>query len=345
MEKNKKNFNDRRWKLDEIPNTVMIETVIGCNLRCEMCPVPNSTILMNGRQTTTMSSNTFLKILEEISDKPRKLHLNQMGEPLLNKSIDQFVALSKKAGHFVSLTTNGTLMDGDISRKLILAGIDHVTFSIDGYEEKTYESIRIGANYNKVRSNIEYYSRLRNELKKKTTIQIDCILSELTKNEINTMYNYWKNKVDIFNVIPLDDWSGKHKLPNRFGLRNSVTEGQQYNKRYPCDLLWTSIAISAEGYLMYCCHDYKLLSNLPNVNENPLKEIWKTNLSEERRKHIKEEIDSDPCLHCDAWKTRRSYFYKSSEFLTEIGTILPPKFRFRAKKLFQKITRSFTGCS
>lgn len=132
---------------------------MGCNLRCEMCPVPQSKLLMNGRQTTVMSMTTFCKILDAIADKPRRLHLNQMGEPLLNKSISEFVGISKKAGHIVSLTTNVSLMNNDIARKLLLAGIDHVTFSIDGYEAKTYESIRIGANYEKVRSNVEEFSR------------------------------------------------------------------------------------------------------------------------------------------------------------------------------------------
>ncbi len=170
MELNKKYFNHRKWHCNEIPDSIRIETVIGCNLRCEMCPVPQSKLLMNGRTTTMMSSETFCKILSEIADKPRKLHLNQMGEPLLNKSISEFVALSKKAGHIVSFTTNGSLMNDDIARKLLMAGIDHVTFSIDGYEAQTYENIRIGANYEKIRSNVEQFSRLRDDLNKNTTI-------------------------------------------------------------------------------------------------------------------------------------------------------------------------------
>lgn len=307
----KKYFNHRESHFSDMPNSILIETVMGCNLRCEMCPVPQSKLLMNGRTATMMSLSTFQKILDQIGDKPRRLHLNQMGEPLLNKSICEFVALSKKAGHNVSFTTNGTLMNEDISRQLLMAGIDQVTFSVDGYKATTYESIRIGANYERVRSNVEGFCRLRNELNKHTAIHIDCILSDLTKFEIASMQNYWKGKVDSVNTIPLDDWAGKYELPSKFGLRNWQARISG-DARYPCDLLWTTSAISAEGYVMYCCHDYKLLSSLPNVNEMPFGKIWEDNVSEERKKHVDGMIDSDPCLHCDAWKTRQPYFRQPS---------------------------------
>lgn len=317
----KKYFNHRESHFSELPNSILIETVMGCNLRCEMCPVPQSKLLMNGRAAAGMSLSTFQRILDQIGDKPRRIHLNQMGEPLLNKSICEFVALAKKDGHEVSFTTNGTLMDEEISRKLLMAGIDHVTFSVDGYEKTTYESIRIGANYERVRSNIEGFCRLRNELSKHAVVHIDCILSDLTKSEIAPMQNYWKGKVDSVNIIPLDDWAGKHELPGKFGLRNRRTKTSG-NVRYPCDLLWTTTAISAEGCVMYCCHDYKLLSKLPNINERSLGEIWKDNVSEERRKHARGVIDRDPCLHCDAWKTRQPYFRDPSLIQICADTIL-----------------------
>ena len=92
-----------------------------------------------------MTTDVFRGILDDVSEKPRLLHLNLMGEPLLNQEISEFVVLSKKAGHHVTLTTNGTLMNERISRNLLMAGVDHVTFSIDGIEARTYETIRIGA--------------------------------------------------------------------------------------------------------------------------------------------------------------------------------------------------------
>ncbi len=157
------------------------------------------------------------------------------------------------------------------------------------------------------------------------------------------MQDYWKGKVDMVNVIPLDDWAGKHKLLRKFGSRNWVGRIQD-SERYPCDLLWTTMAISAEGYVMYCCHDYKLLSNLSNVNEKPLGKIWKDEVSKERRKHVEKTIDKDPCLHCDAWKTRQPYFRQDS-LVRIIAKIIPNKYYYGVKKLIQSITRRSTGRS
>ena len=283
----------------------MIETVMGCNLRCEMCPVPQSKLLMNGRKTTFMSLSTYTNILNEIADEPRNIHLNQMGEPLLNKNICEFVGLAKKDGHSVSLTTNGTLMNEFFALKLLENDIDSVTFSLDGFQASTYEKIRRGAVYDEVRKNIELFCEHKQKLNKKTKICIDCIESDLTRGEIQDMKKYWRNKVDTINILRLDNWAGKYKLPAQFGKRNPSLYNKK-TKRYPCNLLWNTIAISAEGNAMYCCHDYCLLSNLPNVNELSLKNIWAEFISVERNKHVENKITSEHCLHCDAWKTRSS---------------------------------------
>jgi len=328
-------FNRREWVLRDLPDLIMIESVMGCNLRCGMCPVPQSKTTMNGRAHAVMSPETFRRVLDGISDRPHSIFLNQMGEPLLNKSICEFVALAKAAGHTVAITTNGTLMREDVARGLLSAGIDHVTFSVDGFTAKTYESIRVGADYERVRANIEMFCRLRDDLNKATYIQIDCILSDLTKSEIPLMKSYWKSKVDCFRVIPLDDWSGKLELPKMFGLRNWAAKVSG-GGRYPCDLLWTTMAISAEGCVMYCCHDYKLTSGLENVNEMPLKEIWARGLSEERRKHAQGLIDKEPCLHCVAWKTRQPAFSQ----LHILANLLSVKQRFLLQKVRQSLART-----
>jgi radical SAM protein with 4Fe4S-binding SPASM domain len=261
-----------------------------------------------------------------------------MGEPLLNKNICEFVALSKKMGHTVSFTTNGTLMKQYLAEELLIAGIDRVTFSIDGYNASTYENIRIGANYDKVRQNVESFCLLKRSLNRPTTVQIDCILSDITRSEIPSMKDYWNGKVDCFNAIPLDDWAGKLELPGKFGLRNWMPRMLGHS-RYPCDLLWTTMAISAEGNVMYCCHDYKLLSNLPNVNEQPLRMIWKTKVSEERRNHVESRIGREPCMDCNAWKTRTPYYYQVPSLFKNVISHISVRHKAVIKRVFMGLIR------
>ena len=173
-------FNNRIFDFDEIPNYILLETFMGCNLRCAMCPVPNSVQSMNGRTPTAMSREVFSEIISQVSDKPRSIHLTQLGEPLLNPNIVDFVNQAKENGHKVGLTTNGTRMTTDMARGLLQAGLDLVIFSFDGATKNTYESIRKGAQYENVLNNIRYFSSLARQKGVQCRIQVDCIISDLT---------------------------------------------------------------------------------------------------------------------------------------------------------------------
>lgn len=321
------NFNRRKINLDEIPQIVQIETVMGCNLKCEMCPVPRSKEEMAGRLPKIMTPETFQNIISEIRDKPRNLHLNQMGEPLLNKHICNFVRSAKKDGHSVAFTTNGLLLTTDIAKELLASKIDRIIFSVDGFEADTYEKIRIGSNYEKVKNNILMICSMKKKLQCKTKFQIDCILSDLTKNETQKMKEFWGNQVDALNFIPLDDWGGNFDLPPNFGLEKKAPQGP---KRYPCDLLWTTVNISAEGNVMYCCHDYKLESKLSNVNNKRLSQIWKEEVFKERKKHVTGKIDAPPCASCEAWLTR------PEKYSFSLGNFIPTRAKNILKRLLRK---------
>lgn len=322
-------FNQRRYGFGELPQSVMIETVMGCNLRCAMCPVPTARETMGGRSHTLMSLETFRAVLDEVSDEPRFLSLNQLGEPLLNEHLCEFVAHAKERKHTVQLTTNGTKMNTAMAEALLKAGVDSVTFSIDGFRAATYESIRTGADYEQVRANVESFCALRRRLRSSTWVQIDCICSDLTRAEIAPMRKYWRGKVDLVHVLELDDWGGRLALPDRFG--GKAQRAAAPRERYPCDLLWTTISVAAEGRAMYCCHDYRLQSGLPHVKDVPLRAIWRDRVSRERRKHVENAVDSEPCLHCEAWKTRQPFVKGGPKRI--LSELLPTRLRQAIKKV------------
>lgn len=298
---------------------------MACNLKCPMCPVPRREQQMPGRAPAIMSLDTYRLVLKSVSDRPRRLHLNQMGEPLLNKNLPMLVEEAKKAGHHVSFTTNGTLMTRELAEVFLQLGTDKITFSVDGFVPATYESIRVGATYDTVRQNIEAMAELKQTMGGATHIQIDCISSEKTRDEIPRMQEYWGERLVPVRVLRLDDWGGRFELPNDLGARNSVPR-EAAMERYPCDLLWTTVAISAEGHVMYCCHDYKLQSDLASVHDRELRDVFCHDMAAERRKHVEGRIDSSPCLECDAWRTRSRY-------------IDPPKSAMR--RLIKKLGRLF----
>lgn len=321
-------FNKRVAEVEELPNLIFIESVMGCNLRCPMCPVPKGITTMNKRSYQAMTLAIFTKIIEQISEKPRQLWLNQLGEPLLNHDLLDFVKIAKSRGHSVDFTTNGTKMTPELADALIRQGLDGITFSFDGWTKETYEQIRVGANYESVVENIRNFIRIRQELKAKTHIRIDCIVSDLTFPELDGVINFWSPDVQV-NFIPLDDWAGQLPLDERFGKKRTPMASTQ-DRRYPCRLLWTTMAISAEGRVMYCCHDYQQRSQCSSVDERPLIDIWRDEIFRERQKHVANMIDAPPCLHCPAWKTMPEFYHDTA--LRQSLRLLPKRIMTGIKK-------------
>lgn len=285
----------------QLPPVIFVELAMACNLGCRMCPVPRNTDHMDGRKRSVMAPRTFQRILDAIADAPRTLWLNQLGEPLLNKHLVAFVRSAKAAGHHVGFTTNGTLLDEVKSTALLDAGLDHIVFSVDGATRETFERIRIGAEFEVVEANIRRFSALAAERGGTCRVQVDMIVSDLTEHEISAFMQRWEG-VAIPTLIPLDDWAGQLPLDDAFGKARTPKDARA---RYPCNLLWTSSNISAEGNVIFCCHDYSKRSGLPNVLDRDYAEIWRTEVAAERQRHLDGEYRSPPCADCHAWKTRQ----------------------------------------
>src|SRR5215471_3751652 len=147
-------YDRRNPRLTELPDEVAIEILMGCNLRCPMCPVSGLPHSMNGRRETVMSADLYRWIIDQISDRPRSILLNVFSEPLLHPRLVEFIRIGKAAGHHVSIITNGTKLTPAYSASLIEAGLDTLTVSIDGLRDETYRTIRVGANREAVMRNL-----------------------------------------------------------------------------------------------------------------------------------------------------------------------------------------------
>ena len=296
-------FARRSPVVESLPDLIYVEMAMACNFGCKMCPVPESRKLMEGRVPSIMKADTFALILGAISDRPRHLWLTQLGEPMLNKHLTDYVKAAKSGGHYVGFTTNGSMMTEQKARDLLAAGVDHIVFSFDGATKQTFEKIRIGGNFDEVVGNIRRFSAMNQELRSpanRCKVQVDMIVSDLTESEVDDFHAMWKG-IAITQSIPIDDWAGQLDLPSDFGKPRTSREDI---KRYACDLLWNTAYVSAEGNAMMCCHDYKQRSKLPNVQDKPLQQIWRGEIEAERAKQVAGDFSSVSCAACTAWKTR-----------------------------------------
>ena len=88
------------------------------------------------------------------------------GEPLLHRRIYEMIAMAKKRGCATSMTSNGTALDAANAERLIDAGMDRLTVSIDGLTPETYDRLRVGASLEKVEANLR---RLSDRVEKRSS--------------------------------------------------------------------------------------------------------------------------------------------------------------------------------
>ena len=137
-----------------------IEPTNRCNLDCRMCirhvwdePMGN------------MSDEVFSRVIEGLRtfSPPPTVFFGGFGEPLFHPRIIEMVARVKSLGTPVEMITNGTLLTADLSRELIMAGLDMLWVSLDGATPESYSDIRLGALLPRVLENVARFRTVLND--------------------------------------------------------------------------------------------------------------------------------------------------------------------------------------
>lgn len=278
--------------MPDLPDLFYIEIVLRCNLHCQICPMQDISRMMPDRKPVLMDLELFKEILNQISDRPRTLLLTIFGEPLLHPRLMDFIKIAKEKKHRVTLVTNGTLLNREMAKEFIFLNTDKITFSIDGCKKETYESIRKGANYDRVIENLKYLSQLNEQAGNLMTIDINYVVSSQTANETKDFFKNYQQYVSEIHFIPRHNWGGKLD-----GMRPIVF------KRYPCIFLWTIFHIAPEGNVLLCCNDFELESKLPNISDKHCLDIWNDEIKHFREQHLGKRINDNPCCRCNHYTT------------------------------------------
>jgi MoaA/NifB/PqqE/SkfB family radical SAM enzyme len=135
-----------------------IESSLSCGLSCVMCPWTSL------RATAgVMSWATYEKIAANFH-LVEGVDLTGGGEPMQNRALVDMVLAAKAAGCQVGFSTNGVLLDRPQAERLVKAGLDWISFSVDAASAETYNRIRQGANFETVMKNIRSLGEVKRGL-------------------------------------------------------------------------------------------------------------------------------------------------------------------------------------
>jgi len=265
-----------------------------------------------------MTLELYKKIIDEISGKVYDINLFHRGEPLMNKNTVSMIAYAGKKGIKTRIHTNATMLNRKLSREIILAGLDLISFSFDGYTKETYEKNRSGASFEESLANIIEFLKIKKQLNSKkpyTAVQVIRNNKSLSTDEAaGQKKNFLKN----FKNLPLDklvtraphNWGGLLKIE---GLNSTAAKNERV---IPCTFPWYSMTIFYDGRVFLCPQDFEGKICLGDLNKSSIGEIFNGRRIKEIRKKFKRRIIDDmiPCKDCDRIR-RKTFMNVPGEYL------------------------------
>jgi len=285
-------YKRKKAHLSYLPVRLWVEATSICNLRCVMCPNKD----LSKEEKGFMDFGLFQKIIDEARSFVFDVNLIHRGEGLLHPEFSRLVRYAHEAGMTTKFHTNATLLDEAKSYELIEAGLDQISFSFDGFDKKTYESIRINADFEKTIANIVQFLKVKHELNSKKPyailelINFPEIYQPLTDHQKKEFLRHFQGlPLNRIEVKEMHNWAGE------------IGEGRKARKYVPCTFLWQALIILWDGSVLPCTQDFHGYYTLGNVKEIPLAQIWNDEkMALLRQKIFQRDIsDLETCSRCD----------------------------------------------
>ncbi len=293
------------------PKSFHVVLLNKCNLECVMCPYHSPKY--KPHHTTSffddynaMSDDVFDKIVDYAAREDVTLDFGQVEEPLMHKKILDFIEKASSAGvPSINLTTNGTLLTKEKSRRLAKSGISSVMFSIDASNAETYRKIR-GADLEELEENIKYFVSLAKP--SGITTWVSFILQPEGVQERHSFFEKWKaigiDQITFYVLTERDPITGSR-------IDNNTL--YQPGERYACSSPWIQSVILPTGDVSLCCKaqgdlGWREIVSMGNLNQKSFDEIWYgEEYTELREMHMKSTFSDDHiCADCRIWSASNS---------------------------------------
>ncbi|MCK6527930.1 radical SAM protein [Myxococcota bacterium] len=120
-----------------LPRKVTLLVTETCNMRCRHC------FSWTVRDRRVLSLEAVRATLHELRDWVGRFKLFLAGgEPTLRPDLPEIVAAGSGGDGLVSLASNGSLIDADLARRLVDAGLGHVDLSVESLDPDVHDRIR-----------------------------------------------------------------------------------------------------------------------------------------------------------------------------------------------------------
>lgn len=241
---------------------VRYEVTDHCNASCIMCPRDKHE---HGREHGIMSQEAYERSIDEVVNLgAKKVVLTGFGEPLLDRRLERKVAYAAAKGLSTYFITNASALTTSRSKKLIEAGLSEMRVSFYGMGSSTYNAVMQGLDFEKTKSKVLEFLRLRDEMGAKTRVQMSYLELDENKNDTRGFREFWEPRVNAIEIWKPHNFGDGRDYRHRLDDSHKTSCGRPENG--PLQIQWN-------GEVIPCCYDYNNQIILGNAFQTPVLEI------------------------------------------------------------------------
>lgn len=316
-----------------------METTTACYLKCIHCEHTY------WRDKSYLNQHLqFADLVRVLNSAPNLKWINLTGEgtSVLNPDFNDMVEYVKAQGIYLDFSHDFVTLPDATARLWVQAGVDRIYWSLDGVTKATYEKIRVGANFDKVRENVRKLLQIKREMK--SPLPELCFRFCFFKDnvhEVEHLPDFLASLADYdiqaygdepsINIVALlefketRDWAVEispdvvkrtNEESQLLGFKNywsHVTHIEEDKAPLDYCTFWSEPYVMITGHVVPCCA--VLMSNnrpdletlaFGNINNQPLKEMWDSDYYRKFRKMVVNPRAPVPkiCLGCRAFNTQ-----------------------------------------
>lgn len=278
----------KQQQVSDYPLLVDIELSSICNLTCPMCYTITEEFKRHVN-ATLMAWELYKKIIDEIGGKVPAIRLSLRGEALLHPKFIEAIKYAKDHGiKEVSTLTNGSKLTLPYFQKMLEAGIDWITISVDGVGE-TYERVRKPLKFSDLLDKIQAIKKYKEEHQlKRPVIKVQGIWPAIAESGVEPYYNTFAPCTDLVAFNPLIDY-----LSNDTHI--------EYLEEFTCPQQYQRLVIGADGLVMKCSNDEENREVIGDLKQETVHQVWHgEKMQAERTMHLQPRgfLQSAVCRKC-----------------------------------------------
>lgn len=314
--------------LGPYPRQLEIEVTTACNLRCTICEHTYWT-----EKPRHMSFDEFKQIVDQFPGL-RWCGMTGIGSGFLNPDYMRMLRFLKEERHcFVEFFDHFLMMDADRAKELIRMGINKIWVSLESASRESYNSIRVGSDFDTVLANLRTMMRCKRELKspipelwyhfiinRHNVHEMEAyveLVADIAREErgLSAPIIYWTNLLpfeDVRDLISRPDASRMREIERMCrdrGIFAVVNENVACDKPMSSCTKWNEPFVLVSGHLQPCCalneandRRYQEDHAFINVLETDFRRWWRSGKKREFLANLKSGRVNPVCKNCHIFK-------------------------------------------